>query len=48
MKNLETIYEEIIWYLLDLLEEEHMGMEVETIELIKEKFDIELEKYRKK
>ena len=42
MESLETTYEEIIWYLLDLLEDEHMGMREEAIELIKEEFDIEL------
>lgn len=41
MESLESIYEEIIWFLLDLLEDEHMGMSAKAIELIKEEFDIE-------
>ena len=42
MENLESTYEEIIEYLLELLEDEHMGMRVEAIKLIKEEFGIEL------
>ena len=40
--NLESIYEQIIWYLLELLEDEHMGMSAKAIEIIKEEFDVEL------
>lgn len=40
--SLEAIYEEIIDYLLDLLEDEHMGMRNEAIKLVKEEFDIQL------
>ena len=32
----------IIYYLLDMLKEEHMGMEVKTRNMIKEKFGVEL------
>lgn len=42
MASLESTYEEIIWYLLDLLEDEHMGMCAEAIKLIKEEFNVEL------
>ena len=50
-KSLETLYswhneqsdkDEIIERLLDMLEEEHMGMRVVAIERIKREFDIEL------
>lgn len=42
MASLESTYERIIYYLLDLLEDEHMGMYAEAIKLIKEEFDVEL------
>ena len=39
---MEDIYKEIIKYLLDWIEDEHMGARAEAVKCIKEKFDIEL------
>lgn len=39
--SVETLYE-IIDYLLDMLEDEHLGMRVVAIEEIKNEFDVEL------
>lgn len=41
-REMEDIYKEIIKYLLDWIEDEHMGARAEAVKCIKEKFDIEL------